>query len=213
MNGILNRCLYSLIHLIYGCKHFLTDLNRWSSISPYIVYNYLRYHGVDLEFGSVRMVGFPIIHKARNSRITLGSGITLVSHSIGNPAGVNHPVILATLRENATIAIGDGCGFSGSSICAAMSVIIGDHSGFGANASVYDTDFHSITYFGTNLDGISQAASKPVKVGRYVWVGANALILKGVHIEDHCIVPAGAVVRTSLSANSRHSKTDFERGK
>lgn len=55
MNGILNRCIYSLIRLIYGCKHFLTDPNHWASISPYIVYNYLRYHGVDLEFGSVKI--------------------------------------------------------------------------------------------------------------------------------------------------------------
>jgi acetyltransferase-like isoleucine patch superfamily enzyme len=109
---------------------------------------------------------------------------------------------LATLREEATIDIGDGCGFSGSSICAAKSIIIGDHSGFGANASAYDTDFHSATHFGTNLDGISKAASKPIKVGTYVWVGANALILKGVHIEDHCIVPAGTIVRTNLTANS-----------
>ena len=202
MNGILNRCIYSFIRLFYGCKHYLTDPNRWSSISPYIVYNYLRYHGVDLEFGSVKMVGFPIIQKARNSKIALGRGVTLVSHSFGNPAGINHPVILATLREKATIDIGNGCGFSGSSICAATSIIIGDHSGFGANTSAYDSDFHSTTHFGTNLDGISKAASKPIKVGTYVWVGANALILKGVHIEDHCIVPAGAIVRTNLTANS-----------
>jgi len=198
MNRIVNRFVYSLIHLIYGSKHFIMDPRRWSAISAYIVYNYLRYHGVELTFGTVRMVGFPIVRKARGSKIALGRSVTLISHSRGNPAGINHPVILATLREGATISIGDGCGFSGTSICSATSVIIGDHTGFGANAVVYDTDFHSVQHFGTPLDGIHAAPSKPIRVGNYVWVGAHAMILKGVQIEDHFVIPAGAVVRYNI---------------
>ncbi|MCX6704297.1 MAG: acyltransferase, partial [Candidatus Woesebacteria bacterium] len=167
-----------------------------------IDYNFLKYHGVDVEFGSVKLIGFPIIKKARNSKIAIGKGVTLVSHSKGNPAGINHPVILATLSEGAIITIGNGCGFSGSTICSACSIDIGDLSGFGANAAAYDTDFHSIKDFGTPSDGISRAASKPIKIGKRVWIGANTLILKGVQIEDNCIVGAGAVVRTNMSAGT-----------
>ena len=204
MNKILNSCVYSIIRLTLGLKHRLTDPRLWSAISPYIAYNFLRYHGVDVEFGSVNLVGFPIIQKARHSKITIGKSVTLVSDSRGNPAGINHPVILATLREGATITIGNGCGFSGSAICSASAITIGDFSGFGANAAAYDTDFHSFKDFGTPSDGLFRAASKPVKLGKYVWVGANALILKGVQIEDHCVVAAGAVVRNNLSAGTHY---------
>ena len=204
MNKILNFFVCSLIHLTLGIQRSLTDPRRWSSISPYIDYNFLRYHGVDVAFGSVKLVGFPIIRKARNSRIVIGGGVTLVSHSKGNPAGINHPVILATLAEGATITIGNGCGFSGSAICCASAIDIGDFSGFGANAVAYDTDFHSIKDFGTPSDGLLKAASKPIRIGKYVWVGANAMILKGVVIEDHAVIGAGTVVRTNIPAGTIH---------
>ncbi len=202
MNKLLNLIVYSTIRLILGIKHRLTDPRRWPTLSSYIDYNFLKYHGVDVEFGSVKLIGFPIIKRARNSKIVIGKGVTLVSHSKGNPAGINHPVILATLSEEATITIGNGCGFSGSTICSACSIDIGDFSGFGANAAAYDTDFHSIKDFGTPSDDISIAASKPIKIGKYVWIGANTLILKGVQIEDNCTVGAGSVIRKNMSAGT-----------
>jgi acetyltransferase-like isoleucine patch superfamily enzyme len=38
----------------------------------------------------------------------------------------------------------------------------------------------------------------PVDIGRNVWIGANAVILKGVTIGDHAIVAAGAVVTKNV---------------
>ncbi|HPL68507.1 MAG TPA: hypothetical protein PLG94_18365 [Smithellaceae bacterium] len=202
MNKLLNIFVFSIIRMTLGLKNRLADPRRWSAFTPYIDYNYLRYHGVDLAFGSVKLVGFPIIKKARHSSIIIGSDVTLISHSRGNPAGINHQVILSTLQEGAKISIGNGCGFSGSSLCAATSITIGDHTGLGVNASVYDTDFHSPLHFGTSMDGIHSAKSNPVELGKYVWVGANALILKGVHIPDYSIIPAGTVVRTNLTTGT-----------
>ncbi len=202
MNNALNLLVRSLIRLTLGIRHMLTDPRHWSAISPYIDYNFLRYHGVDVEFGSARLIGFPIIRKARNSRISIGRGVTLVSHSRGNPAGISHPVILATLSEGATISIGNGCGLSGATLCCASAIDVGDFSGFGANATAYDTDFHPVKDFGTPSDSISTAASKPIRIGKYVWIGANAMILKGVAIEDRAVIGAGAVVRTNIPAGS-----------
>ena len=34
----------------------------------------------------------------------------------------------------------------------------------------------------------------PVKIGKHTFIGANAVINKGVNIGDHCVVGAGAVV-------------------
>lgn len=40
-----------------------------------------------------------------------------------------------------------------------------------------------------------------IKVGNNVWLGANAIVLKGVNIGDGAIVGAGAVVTQSIPAN------------
>jgi len=42
----------------------------------------------------------------------------------------------------------------------------------------------------------------PTKIGRDVWIGANAVILGGVTIGDGCVVAAGAVVTKDLPAYS-----------
>ena len=39
---------------------------------------------------------------------------------------------------------------------------------------------------------------EPIIIGNDVWIGANAVVLKGVHIGDGAIVAAGAVVTKSI---------------
>ena len=85
-------------------KSHLSSLN--SFFNNIITYCYLKLKGVDTKYGYVKLLGFPIIIKAPNSKIILKKGVTLVSNSKYNPAGINHPVILATLAENAIIEIG-----------------------------------------------------------------------------------------------------------
>lgn len=50
-----------------------------------------------------------------------------------------------------------------------------------------------------------QNVSKPITVGNGVWIGANAVILPGVTINDGCIVAAGAVVNRDCEPNSLYA--------
>lgn len=50
-----------------------------------------------------------------------------------------------------------------------------------------------------NRDEIERA---PVKIGKYTFIGTNAVILKGVTIGDHCIIGAGAVVTKDVKPSS-----------
>jgi maltose O-acetyltransferase len=43
----------------------------------------------------------------------------------------------------------------------------------------------------------------PVKVGNNVWIGAHAIILKGVNIGDDAVIAAGAVVRANVEHGQR----------
>jgi len=45
-------------------------------------------------------------------------------------------------------------------------------------------------------------STKPVVIGDDVWIGANAVILPGVTIGQHCVVAAGAVVTKDVPDNT-----------
>ena len=42
----------------------------------------------------------------------------------------------------------------------------------------------------------------PIKIGKHVWVGANATICQGVNIGDGAVIAAGAVVTKDVEANT-----------
>ena len=60
--------------------------------------------------------GVPIVSRADKSRIVLGARVVLVSDSHYTALGVNHPVVLRTLRPGATLVIGDDVGIAASLI-------------------------------------------------------------------------------------------------
>jgi acetyltransferase-like isoleucine patch superfamily enzyme len=45
-------------------------------------------------------------------------------------------------------------------------------------------------------------STTPVTIGDDVWIGANAIILPGVHIGQHCVIAAGAVVTKDVPDHS-----------
>ncbi len=44
-------------------------------------------------------------------------------------------------------------------------------------------------------------ATAPIHIDNNVWIGANAIVLKGVHIGSGSVIAAGAVVRKDVPAN------------
>ncbi len=48
---------------------------------------------------------------------------------------------------------------------------------------------------------VQVGAEAPIVVGTDVWIGANAIVLKGVKIGDGAVVAAGAVVTKSIPSN------------
>lgn len=167
---------------------------------------YLIRQGVETKLGYVRLEGKPIIRKHPNSRIVIDKKVTLVSDSKSNIAGINHPVILATCSENATIYIGENTGISGASIVAVNQIKIGCNVGLGANSNLYDTDFHPIDAGDRyNQKNISEAKSAPIEIGDNVWVGANTTVLKGVKIGHKSVIGCSSLVTKSIEKNEFHA--------
>ncbi len=94
--------------------------------------------------------------------------------------------------------IGHGCTFSSARL-----ISIGDDCLISAGVRIHDNDGHS-------LDAAKRIAKqpigpenvKPVTLEDGVWIGAGAVILKGVTVGRQAIVGAGAVVTHDVPAGS-----------
>jgi acetyltransferase-like isoleucine patch superfamily enzyme len=143
---------------------------------------------------NVCVYGFPIIKKHPDAKIMLGDGVVLTNIASINLAGINHRIILAAPNPQSRIIIGNNSGMSGGVIYAAQSVSIGAYVTIGVNVSIYDTDFHPIEYRARRVQDLSTVKSSPVVIEDDVWIGAQSIILKGVHIGKGAIIGAGSVV-------------------
>ena len=91
----------------------------------------------------------------------------------------------------APVAWGDDVFFNvGAYVCAFEGLTIGSRVMFGERVSIHDED-HVV---GTVHQG-GRYRTSPVVIGDDVWVGANAVVLRGSHIGSGSVVAAGAVVR------------------
>ena len=141
-----------------------------------------------------RVYGWPIVSMAEHSRIQIGARSVLCSDSNFTALGVNHPVVIRTLKQGAEIVIGEDTGISGGSICAASSIRIGAGCLLGANVTIADTDFHAVNPVNRRYNNSDEIAVAPIVIEDNVFIGANAFVLKGVTIGRDSVVGAGAIV-------------------
>ena len=129
-----------------------------------------------------------------NSRIVIGDDVTITNKPETNLAGVVHECRFVMQRSGAEIRIGSHSGMSGVTIMCAKRVEIGEYVGLGANVMIYDNDMHAINPYLRMNDNDRNTKAKEVVIGDHVWVGANSIILKGVHIGRGAVIGAGSVV-------------------
>ena len=115
-----------------------------------------------------------------------GENVTIGRRSEVAGAGnisVGHDVYLGPgatlLTTRAKICIGDYV-MSGPN----LTIITGDH-----RTDILDRPMMSLTD-----DDKLPENDQDVIVGNDVWMGSGVTILKGVHVADHCVIAAGAVV-------------------
>lgn len=89
--------------------------------------------------------------------------------------------------NNARLTLGSGYINGFSQIVCAKNIEIGDDVAIARDVIIRDTDAH-------DLVGCEHTKVKPVKIGNHVWIGAKAMIMKGVTIGDGAVVAAGAIV-------------------
>jgi len=162
------------------------------ALKPFVL-GYLKIFGVRVGTRS-KFYGFPYVFRHKGSSIVIGKRFEDRNWCGSNPLGINHRTILCTWKKGALIKVGKDVGISGGSIVAAKKIEIGDGTLIGANTTIIDTDFHPLESPRRRYE-TKNVRSAPVKIGKNVFIGTNAIILKGVNIPDNFVIPAGSVVR------------------
>lgn len=147
-----------------------------------------------------RILGLPIIQRTSGSRIQIGDQLVLRSWVSSNPVAPYHRVFLSTRTPGAEIRIGDRCGITGGSIVAAETVEIGDRVLIGGNCLITDTDFHPLGKEGRKTEP-QAGSSRPISIASDVFIGTQAIILKGTSIGEGSVIGAGSVVSGEVPAN------------
>jgi acetyltransferase-like isoleucine patch superfamily enzyme len=123
-----------------------------------------------------------------------GGGRFVIEGKISIRATPRLPVELYC-AVGATMTLQDNCFINqGVHIACVKSVFIGVDSLIADQVLIMDTDFHGV--------GDQPAKSAPVVIERGAWIGARAVILKGVTIGEGAVVGAGAIVARSVPART-----------
>lgn len=125
-----------------------------------------------------------------------GNELTIYSKETVNPIGGNRTVFQAI--NGGKIIIGDHVGMSHAILCSRTEIKIEDQVMIGSGVKIFDHDFHSLTYENRVQNGDTDVKTKPILIKEGAFIGAHAMILKGVTIGRHSVVGAGAVVTKDI---------------
>lgn len=170
-----------------------------TSLSP-VWRIYLMLRGVKVGANLI-CIGRPCVNLGRGGKIILGKNVSICNSGMANPLAEYGRSRFATVAPGAEIFIHDHVGMSSCVIACANKVEIGEGTIIGGGALVIDTDFHPRLPDG-NWGTDPRSVSKPVVIGKKCFIGARAIILKGVRIGDGAVVGAGSVVTKDVSAKT-----------
>jgi acetyltransferase-like isoleucine patch superfamily enzyme len=169
-------------------KEFKEKITRVLSL-PFIIFYKLIY-GNKVSFGKGTIVNWNFRIKGKG-KLIIGDNTNLGSY--------HGPVHFNFYDDNAVITIGKDSRLNGVTMECASSITIGENFLCG-NCIVMDTDFH--TFDDPNHILYGAKVSKPITIGRDVWLGAQSVVLKGRNIGDGAVVAMRAMVTKDVPTNT-----------
>ena len=148
-----------------------------------------------VRYGKVVLFqGKTVIRTRRVGEISLGEHVVFNSQALTNLVGLMGANVLDT-SGGGRITVGDHSGFSSAVISSRTEIQIGRRVKVGGNVRIFDHDFHSVdAMIRCTSDDRMHIKTAPIIIEDDVFVGTNAIILKGTKIGARSIVAAGSVV-------------------
>ena len=135
----------------------------------------------------------------KGGNLIIGDNFTMFSGESINPISRNMKACIF-VNNNASLYIGKNVGMSSRCVWCNKHIRIGDNVRLGGNVTILDTDCHSLNYLDRRhkeKDKIN-TCNKSIIIDEDVLIGANAIILKGVHIGARSIIAAGSIVTKDI---------------
>lgn len=172
-------------HRPFWLKKLLARVNRWYS------HYHVRPHFDQLGKGARFLA--PRTLQVNGPFIKAGRFLHLISSA-------NKPVKLTTWGDKShqgKITMGDYCLIApGVEITSMVQIDIGDNCMLATEVLIHDSDWHGLY---NRLRPFRCNAA--VTLGDNVWIGARAIITKGVSIGENSVIGAGSVVTKDIPAN------------
>ena len=147
----------------------------------YAIWNALRLNLLKiLNGGKIKSKSVQLISPATDIELGKNSKIIL------NGRMHTEKNVLLSARDGGSLVCGRVFINRNSMIVCRESISIGDGTTIGPNVVIYDHDH--------NLKESGSLKKEKVVIGKNVWIGAGAIILKGVSIGDNAVIAAGTVV-------------------
>lgn len=159
----------------------------------------LKIFNPEVSLGPGVIVDYKTVVISKGNKITLGENVYIRSDSRGYQAGMPFPATLLTDVKNATISIGSNTRIVGAYIHAQDSIVMGKNCLIASGVNILDSNGHQV--YSTNRT-VNRDTPEKIVLGDNVWVGINAIILKGTTIGSNSIVAAGSVVKGTFPDNT-----------
>lgn len=169
----------------------------------YTYFNRLKFSLLGVRIGRCCIVhGSVRVLLGKNADFCIGDNFCFLSGRSLNPLSRNLQGSVC-VNSNAHLIIGNNVSVSSVVLWSHQCITIGNHVNIGANTIIMDSDAHSLNYLDRRdlaLDLLAKK-NKPIVIDDDVLVGANCIILKGVHIGKQSVIGAGSVVTGNIPSN------------
>ena len=168
------------------CKHIKTTSYLPLQLTRHCVFDFSE--GSELHIGQTIQVGVQLVKGSKmETRIQLQKGAKMIvpTHYI------IHEGSFITVTPNSMLILHAGFINENVQITCGDKIEIGEGTAIARDVIIRSFDGHPI-------DG--QSMSAPITIGKHVWIGQRAMILKGVTIGDDAVIAAGAVVTKDIPA-------------
>ena len=134
-----------------------------------------------------------------NNKLYIGKKVYLRSKKRGYHAALQFPTTILMDVPGSEVAIGDYSRINGAYIHAQKKIEIGKNCVIASGVQIMDTNGHELI---SSNRTVGRDKPKEIKIGNNVWIGINAIILKGSDIGNNSVVAAGSVVKGIFPENS-----------
>lgn len=184
------RFIPKLLRYNYFCSHIKSHSHLPLMINGHTTFDF-RKKSI-MKIGQTIQVGVQHVKKSRQeTRILLQENARVIvpTHYI------IHSGCFISVCPNSTLVLQAGFINENVQIVCGDRIEIGEGTSIGRDVVIRSFDGHSI-------ESDDSVMSAPISIGKHVWIGQRAMILKGVTIGDGAVVAAGAIVTKDVPAYS-----------